>query len=794
MAESSIQLLGIRHHGPGSARSVRRALEALKPDCILVEGPPDAQDVLPLLAHKEMKPPVAILIYAADDPKRAVYYPFAEFSPEWQAIAYALKKELPVRMMDLPQAHRMALDAEREKKLLDQIAEEMKKESDEATERRSDEGEEDKSEEREASSEKEEDNIETIDDVRADPLGTLAKAAGYPDGEQWWEHMVETRHGDEEIFSAIREAMTALREKSPAARTPQEIAEDDDLREAYMRKVLRAAMKEGFKRIAVVCGAWHVPALIPESLPSPADDENTLKNLPETKAIATWVPWTYGRLTYASGYGAGVTSPGWYEHLWKHAEAGEAVPRWMTRVARLLRDEDIDCSSAHVIEGVRLAHTLATLRERRLPGLVELSDATRAVFCFDSDLPMQVIAHKLIVGERLGEVPDETPMVPLARDLQAEQKRLRLKPEASERVLDLDLRTATDLDRSRLLHRLNLLAIPWGQFEGTGGKGTFRELWRIRWEPELAVKLIEAGVWGTSVAAAATAHARDAAEKAKDLPTLTALLEAVFLADLRDSVADVINRLESAAAIASDVGALMDALPPLVNVARYGNVRGTDAGMVGHAIAGLVARITVGLSAAVASVDDEAAAAMDGRIVSVNNALGLLENADHQSAWRDALRRLADLPNLHGLLAGRATRLLLDAGEFSPDDAATRMSLALSRGGDPAHGATWIEGFLKGSGQLLLHDEKLWRVLDDWVTQINPETFQTVLPLLRRTFSTFAPAERRQMGQRAAAGSRGRPSPARTGSGTTADFDHPRAAKVLPLIRQILGLQTGGAT
>src|SRR5688572_10939801 len=190
MPEPTIHLLGIRHHGPGSARSVRRALEQLKPDCVLVEGPPDAQDVLPLLAHKEMKPPVAILIYAADDPKRAVYYPFAEFSPEWQAISYGLKKKVPMRMMDLPQSHRMALEAEREKKLLDQIAEEMKRESDEATERRSDEGEKDRSEDREASSEKEEEGVDAVDQVRADPLGTLAKAAGYPDGEQWWEHMV----------------------------------------------------------------------------------------------------------------------------------------------------------------------------------------------------------------------------------------------------------------------------------------------------------------------------------------------------------------------------------------------------------------------------------------------------------------------------------------------------------------------------------------------------------------------------------------------------------------------------
>ena len=38
----SVQIFGIRHHGPGCARSLRGALKALKPDIVMVEGPPDA--------------------------------------------------------------------------------------------------------------------------------------------------------------------------------------------------------------------------------------------------------------------------------------------------------------------------------------------------------------------------------------------------------------------------------------------------------------------------------------------------------------------------------------------------------------------------------------------------------------------------------------------------------------------------------------------------------------------------------------------------------------------------------
>src|SRR5512134_2124739 len=105
-----ISVFGIRHHGPGSARSVRRALEALRPDVVLVEGPPDANELVQLAAHEEMTPPVALLIYLPDQPQRAVYYPFTAFSPEWQAIQFALASKIPVRFMDLPQANQLSLD------------------------------------------------------------------------------------------------------------------------------------------------------------------------------------------------------------------------------------------------------------------------------------------------------------------------------------------------------------------------------------------------------------------------------------------------------------------------------------------------------------------------------------------------------------------------------------------------------------------------------------------------------------------------------------------------------------
>jgi hypothetical protein len=110
------------------------------------------------------------------------------------------------------------------------------------------------------------------------------------------------------------------------------------------------------------------------------------------------------------------------------------------------------------------------------------------------------------------------------------------------------------------------------------------------------------------------------------------------------------------------------------------------------------------------------------------------------------------------------------------------LNFALSTANDPAQAAAWIDGFLRGSGLLLLHDEALWQVLDEWVVSLPSETFTQLLPLLRRTFATFPAPERRQMGERVAQGASVRVAVA------SGDFDAARAEAVLSLVKQLLGL------
>jgi hypothetical protein len=687
---------------------------------------------------------------------------------------WALKAKVPVRFMDLPQAHRMAIDAERKKKLVEELAK--------AGEHVADADANEEHEEQEAPTPA----LGTAPPVpvRDDPLGELARAAGFDDGERWWEHVVEhNRTGDAGMFAAIREAMAELREAREAlpaeARRPDL---DEPLREAWMRRTIRAAQKEGFGRIAVVCGAWHAPALDVERFERKEDDQ-ILAGLPKVKTAATWVPWTHDRLTFASGYGAGVRSPGWYEHLWRRE--GLIVESWMTRTAHLLREKDIDCSSAHVIEAVRLATTLASLRGRPLADLSDIADATRSVFCFDSDVAMRLVARELLVGDRLGELPEDVPMVPLQQDLMRLQKRLRLKPEALEKVLELDLRSETDRERSHLLHRLRLLGLDWGTADAhAGGKGTFKEIWRLRWDPGFAVRLIEAGVYGTTVEQAAAAKLRQMAGASRDLRELTEYLQDAMLAELGAAAAELVRQVENVAAVAADVTLLMQTLPKLAALLRYGNVRQTDATLVAEIVDGIVPRVTAGLGGAVGSLNDEAAADMEGNIRATHAAVELLDNAGHTADWLGCLRRIIDQDSVHGLVRGRCARLLLDSGAIGIDDVAGRLSLTLSRGNDPAQGARWLEGFLSGSGLLLIHDDKLLGLIDAWVAAIDPAVFQELVPLLRRTFTTFPAAERRQIGQNL---SRGGSRASGSTAVTSTEVDRARGGRALPLLMSILG-------
>jgi hypothetical protein len=753
-----LHIFGVRHHGPGSAALLVRALDAVQPECVLIEGPPEADELIRFAQFPGMAPPLALLVHAASDANEAFFFPLAEFSPEWQAMLWALKRGANVRFIDWPAGiHIHALIAQKN------------------------------------------DPEQTEVERYSDPLDELATAAGYGDGEAFWNALIEqgslgdrgpaAEDGELRVFAGIESAMTAVRAEAPQRDERSAVRESQ--REAWMRIHIRQALKEHEGKIAVVVGAWHTSAL--RSGATAAADKALVRDLPREKVEATWVPWTDSRLAAASGYGAGVISPGWYSHLWRlYAHGARTTPQvfaaqWQAKTAGLMRKEGFLAPTASAIEAARLSLALASMRGRWIPGLEEMREAALATFCHGDEVPLRIIERKLYIGERVGEIDDAVPQMPLARDLALWQKKTRLKPEDVETEQRVDLRSEAGLLKSTLLHRLLILKVPWGRLvEADAGRGTFREVWRLCWAPELSVALAEALVYGGTIEQAAANAQLDRAAKTNSIPELAEMVRGTLVADLPGAAAACIERLQAAAVQAAEITELMEAVPPLVRVLRYGTARKLPEEQLRALVHALSVEVNAGVQFASHSLDDEAAAARVQAMQGYDEALRLFADAALIEQWQNHLSRMVDDSQVVAAVAGLSLRRLHESAAWAADQVAAAFSRH-TMGETPSRAGAFLESFLRGGSEVLLQDEPLLSLIDAWLCELAENDFVESLPLLRRSFAEFDTVARRRVLERVAHGRREQSQVA-----TLPDDSDQAFAQALPLLCQILGLKLEG--
>ncbi|MEZ6004798.1 MAG: DUF5682 family protein [Planctomycetota bacterium] len=729
---ADVHYFGIRHHGPGSARRLLAALQALQPACVLVEGPVDAGPLIPLLSHGQMRPPVALLCYDASQPQRASFWPFAEFSPEYQAICWAAEQGVVVQFIDLPAAITLA-------------APPPEPNADPGTQA-----------ENETSAEHGGTNGDHLEDgdvgpgvvtpspsqpeLHQDPFAALAQVAGYEDPESWWTDLFEEQVGSGAVFDAIDEAMSALREGVSAPPDPQEAQ-----REAHMRLAIAKAAKEYSGPVAVVCGAWHVPAL--RARHTSKDDRALLRGLAKCSIQATWAPWTEPRLAFASGYGAGITAPGWYQHVWQQPEVSRRSLTWLARIALALRGRGHMISTASLIDAERLAVSLAALRNRPGAGFEECRDAAIGVLCHGEGIVWAEIAGPLLLGCRVGSIPAETLLAPLLEDLQRQQKRLRLKAEALERELALDLRSESGLNRSTLLHRLLILDVPWGRLADAGrSRGTFRERWVLCWEPEFAVRLVEKLVFGATIQEAANNALLASMASELGLSRAAELVLSALTAHLEPAARAGIERLDHLAAHTSDCLELLRTLPALAQILRYGVARPTDLTRLQDLLERIVLQVSLTLGHAARNLDPEAAQDLRQAIAVAHGAIELSESLEEaQASWKQALADLLGDPQATPLVAGACAWILYDAGQWKAEAAVHRLQRNLSPGTQLAAASGFFEGFFEGHATQLLYDETLREAVDAWLSGLEDADFMASLPLFRRVLGDLDAMERRRL-------------------------------------------------
>lgn len=258
-------IVGIRHHSPACARLVKSLIESQRPRYVLIEGPADFNDRVDelFLAHQL---PVAIYSYCQYQdgaaPGRGAWTPFAEFSPEWQALQAARRIQAQTYFIDLPCW---------------------------------------------AQSEEEDDSPDTQEESQT----LLLRATRMDNSDTLWDYLFEDESQQTALPSALAHYFAQLRGDSPGDALNRQ-------REAFMARWIGWAMQQNNGDVLVVCGGWHAPALAKMWRECPQ-----VINTPELPSLADAVtgcyliPYSEKRLDVLAGYLSGMPAPVWQNWCWQ---------------------------------------------------------------------------------------------------------------------------------------------------------------------------------------------------------------------------------------------------------------------------------------------------------------------------------------------------------------------------------------------------------------------------------------------------------------------------------------------
>jgi len=725
-------LVPIRHHSPACALHLQALIRRVRPSRILIEGPADANALIPHLAAKDARPPLAIYCFHAP-PARSTggepvryrsFFPMAGFSPEWIAIREGLRLGAEVRFIDLPYAARIGLP--------DTDAPEPDP-APEGVER-------------------------TLAEDRllqqSWATSRLVERAGCRDFNEWWDRYFESRTpaGDPETFfrTLLHWCLLLRPEGDP-----------DDAETAARERAMASAVRsvraeEG--RCLVVTGGYHSEA-IARLLEMPADvaDPPTADLRTSGEQGTYLIPYSLSRLDAANGYAAGIADSGYYQALWRQRAQpdprAEAIRVSAARVARQMRERGEPVTLPDVLEATLIAHRLGALRACP-PGRPELFDAMETAFA--KTLQPDPVAwrrwlRELAAEACVGRVPEGYPVAPLVEDFRARCKRFRLAYAAgAERVRVLDLyRSERHRAVSRFLWQLDFLGIPYAEWEsgpdfvaGTG-LDRVRETWRLRWRPETDAALTECSLYGAQVGEAASSRLIERLDQGGDAASL--LISALQMG-LRERIDRLLERLSVWLGQEGDFVALVAGLAR-IELARNARhlLESQDAPAL-DALLGTGFRYACRRLSWIGDLEPE-------RDADCAESLGLLNGLARPDApwcdlelFGDSLIGVADGAPAP-ILAGRAAGILTARGLWPSAKGRASLERAMRQGElTPIRFGGFLQGFLPPTRALLVQEPELIAAMSRVLLRWDEDQLLAVLPHLRLAFTALKPREAADLG------------------------------------------------
>ena len=731
LKEKPILFFPVRHHSPACAFHLKQAIEAYEPDCVLVEGPQNAQVMIPTLTHPETTAPVALYYFYRDSKgllseekeDYKCYYPFLNCSPELVALREAAARGIPARFIDLSYGEILLGTAENK-------------------------------------GIRQSDEKQTYNDdyllSRSRYLALLCERTGLRSFEEFWEKYFEI----DGLFLDTGEFIHRMYTYCTLARehTPREQMEEDGclLRERYMAEQIAEASRE-FERILVVTGGFHTKGL-EELLEQEVGEPMKLHDLPPEDQGVYPLAYSMEAADALNGYASGMQSPGFYELVWKQISDEKpytsAVLHQLVSAGRQARQKKENISSYDEICALSMAQGLAALRGKREPGLYELQDAALSSFvkgeCNPStDLPLRILAE-LNTGRQVGKLPSNALRPPILSDFEEQCQRFHLKLQSSvKQEVTLEIFTKKrHLELSRFFYQMNFLKTDFAQRKkgsdliNRRDRSRIREVWNYQFSSHILAVLVDVSTSGATVEEAARSQLLGQFAKSTGFRETARLMTEGFLMGFLEEENHMGDHAKQVLASDGDFFSLAEGFSHLRMLYELQELYQVNDGPELEELIGDCFQKIVQLLPSMAQVPKEQEQQCIDSCLSLYQITGRPVFQRFRPVLVETLHRLLERKGIQPGLEGAVMGLIYGCdSSFANRIQEAAAGYLTGTGEMQLKSAAFLRGLFCTAKDMVFTGEHFLAMIDQLLGDLSAEQFMMLLPELRMAFGYFTPLE-----------------------------------------------------
>lgn len=750
----------VRHHSPACSCHLQQVIAEFKPDCILIEGPAGANDLISVMADAETEAPFAVYysykdsegIISEDKGQYRCYYPFLDYSPELVAVRTGTNNGIHTEFIDLPYAEILAASEEN------------------------------------AGLRKNEEKNNYNDDYYLSTsafMKRLVEKSGFRSFDELWEKYFEI----DGMFLESREFMGNMLYYCVLSRlTSKEselFSEGCFAREAYMRKKIADA-RERFQKILVVTGGFHTYGLLY------GQEQYSLHNIKKENQGVYVMPYSMEATDGLNGYASGMPFPAFYQAVWEGLQTTltqdnetmvksdncktkpvfsltgngsvnvweiyrDVVLQFLVSTGKSVRKKSGSPSTYDEICALNMAENLASLRGKKCIGAYELWDSVlssyvKGEYTRATDLPMRTL-RKGLTGKTIGKLCKDAKMPPLVHDFNETCRKHRLKVGSTvktEIVLNI-FSSKKHRKLSEFFHQMDYLSAGFAtlvkgpRLTLRKDRNLIREVWSYKWSTQVIASLIASSVYGGTLPEAALSKIRSELRTNVSGAKASECLIRMFEMGLDNKLGDALAKLERIIIEDDDFFSLAKTFSNLIMVAELRGLYRSELDVEGLTQT-VYRKLVTELPHMAEMKDEDVTEAMEA----LKTLFTILEKdryKDDRQMFVETLYALTEKEKINPNLLGCSMGILYGLGCMDADLIGRKCAGFLAGTGEKQLEAAGVfRGLFFAARDLLLVGDDYIKIIDEFIGRVDDVQFMQMLPQLRIAFGYFTPTEIEKIG------------------------------------------------